>query len=444
MSPCLEDCPVEIVENVVLQLGLDDIRSLRQSCRSLATKCSQDHFKSFFLSKRVEVTEQTLRVFAEVTQPGRLGCLLRELTLIGITDNARGNDLGTQKISRKEEIELLSQAFCGLATNSETGRLLSLSLEVAVASGAGERLLPAAAPRVDKRLVWRSAADTFDAALDALAASKLPIERLNIFNSRQMQRCSLACNRLSKIDWENPGLATSFASIRSLSVSLSNRILGEPESGDDGQGNNDKGPVPPKRKDENDLQAEAEDESNFVSLANLFQLCNQLTDFEIHYCRFSHAPLEHEDLHHERLLQRVVELDKLPILKCCRLRGVYTREEDLLLFIERTRVCELAMENVNLCSGTFRSIFDHCLSETTSIQAVYFDDLHEQWSLICFDTPDEPDLEFINGTSGCSTLQRTGGEVKQPISYLVPQSRLISSPATSDRTRRRRREYWPA
>ena len=157
--------------------------------------------------------------------------------------------------------------------------------------------------------VWQSAADSFETAWHALAANKLPVEKLNIFNGSEMQRCSLACDELAKMDWvHHPGLATSFASVRSLSVSLSNRLVDdsdiyqaedESDSGDEegkdneadeeekGDGDeedsrdtpNDE-PTGPKRRAR--LRAEAEDKRNFVGLANFFQLCSQLDDFTLH------------------------------------------------------------------------------------------------------------------------------------------------------------------
>jgi hypothetical protein len=45
-----------------------------------------------------------------------------------------------------------------------------------------------------------------------------------MFNGPGQQRCSLPCNALSKVDWGNKGLTESLSSMRSLSISLSNRV----------------------------------------------------------------------------------------------------------------------------------------------------------------------------------------------------------------------------
>ena len=98
MSPRLEDCPDEVIEAIVVLLHLDDIRSLRQSCRSLAAKTTQRHFKSYYHSKRVDITRRALRAFVNATQPGRLGCLVQELILVGLT-NAKARIETTRRSS---------------------------------------------------------------------------------------------------------------------------------------------------------------------------------------------------------------------------------------------------------------------------------------------------------------------------------------------------------
>ena len=133
MSPCLEDCPNEIIEATVVLLDLDNIRSLSQSCWSPATKSTQNHFKSYYYSKHVDISLQTLRVFVDATQPGRLGCLVQKSILV---DHTNGSDRHNSKPQRQygseeTELDLLSQEFNGIAAYKKSGELLSLSLEAA-------------------------------------------------------------------------------------------------------------------------------------------------------------------------------------------------------------------------------------------------------------------------------------------------------------------------
>jgi hypothetical protein len=67
MSPSLENCPNEVIESIVVLLGLSDICSLRQSSRALASKTTQNHFESYFLSKHVDITGSAFRAFVDVT-----------------------------------------------------------------------------------------------------------------------------------------------------------------------------------------------------------------------------------------------------------------------------------------------------------------------------------------------------------------------------------------
>ena len=103
MAPCLKDCTLEVMELIVFQLDLDDIRNLRQTCRSLAVKCTGKRFRSFFRSKQVEITVPMLREFAELTQAGGLACQIQELTLVGIADSATAKHLWAQKQLREVE-----------------------------------------------------------------------------------------------------------------------------------------------------------------------------------------------------------------------------------------------------------------------------------------------------------------------------------------------------
>jgi hypothetical protein len=72
MSPWIEDCPNEIIEAIVVLLDLDDIRSFRQSCRSLAAKTTQNRFKSYYHSKRVDITLHALGAFVDAVWSSRM------------------------------------------------------------------------------------------------------------------------------------------------------------------------------------------------------------------------------------------------------------------------------------------------------------------------------------------------------------------------------------
>jgi hypothetical protein len=78
----LQDLPPELAERIVVLLLLSDKSSLRLTNKCLALKSAQKHLKASFRTKRVEFTEQRLRLFVAVTASGSLGCLIQDLTII--------------------------------------------------------------------------------------------------------------------------------------------------------------------------------------------------------------------------------------------------------------------------------------------------------------------------------------------------------------------------
>jgi hypothetical protein len=89
MSPSLLDFPPEIFESIIRLLGLCDLFSLRLCSRTLATKSTSDHFKSYFHTKHIDITASSLGAFVKATQPGSLGCLIQHLVLVGVGNNTK-------------------------------------------------------------------------------------------------------------------------------------------------------------------------------------------------------------------------------------------------------------------------------------------------------------------------------------------------------------------
>lgn len=441
MAVSLENYSPEIVESIVVLLDLNDIRNLRLCSRSLAAKCSQHHLKRFFRRKHIELTREELGLFANGIQAGGLRHLLQDLTITGIA-----NEEYTAPNKAPGDPRLLSRAFQELASTNRDKSPSLLSLRVAVATKNEERIPPAKSIGmfVWKR-VWQSTADTFITAFQALAASSLPIECLNIFNGSEQQRCSLASDQLNKINWSDAGLARSLASVQSLSISLSCRALEFYEDEDEQEYNwendilEDNETEPPER-DRDELRAEAEDDDNFTGLAKLLKLLGQLQTFELHYLHIHNVlPIDSQD---ERLFQHVAGLANLPTLKWCRLRGIIVREEHLLAFIKGTSVNELLLETVKLRSGTFRSIFEYCTSDEASITKLYFDALTEgNNGMVHFIGPGCSRIGFDPLTMGSEMLERQGNEVKQPIIYHFPNMGPWGAPMMAEWRRYQRLEY---
>ncbi|KAK5561942.1 hypothetical protein LTR46_000747 [Exophiala xenobiotica] len=323
MAPCLDDCSPEILGIVLAQLNRQDAGALRQCSRWLASICMENrHFKSLFDSKRVEVTERGLEDLAKFTKPGRIGALLQKLTVIGLATNVWSGHrpprlIKCHKHSTEDERKLLSEAFRTIATHSHSGKLASLTLKVDLIED-GEKVPDCELWRYDFKFSWYAAARVFDLAWRALAMSALQVEGLNIFSDIEMRSGALSCELLTELDWEDPGLLKSFASIQSLSMSLSTRLIEEYEPEEDenevGEHGTDRGGrdrrESPKRREVDDLRAEVANEKNFIGLGKLLRHCQQLSNVDIHYATLRYHPREFSELVQTRLLQRTVEAQR--------------------------------------------------------------------------------------------------------------------------------------
>lgn len=165
MSPCLEDCPPEVIETVVSLLDFGDICRLRLTWRSLAAKSSHLCFKAFFRSKRVLFSEASLGALRDVTQPGRLGCLLEDLVLVGLANGQGMASSEADESADEAPYDLLRHAFRNLKANSKGRELLSLSLQVKLLRNDGAIIPPFDEWPFAWRRIWRSSARTFRVAL---------------------------------------------------------------------------------------------------------------------------------------------------------------------------------------------------------------------------------------------------------------------------------------
>ncbi|KAH2880855.1 hypothetical protein KXV31_001518 [Aspergillus fumigatus] len=440
----LAQCPAQVVEEIVAYLDLTDVGNLRQTNRRLRSQVTQGRFRLNFRSKRVKITGADLQQLGLLTQRGWLGCETRHLTLVGMVNdtmaleaglkadatNPRKRDLAILQQRRQDYeqllepgkiVQLLSQAFKYLATNSAERKLQSLSLEVTVYRQDAER-----------------------------EKSLLAVDYLNVFNGSYMQRCSLESRELSQIDYHNERLSKVLGALKALSISVSDRILWltpqDAQRSSDGSAD-----VIDWSDDEHDRRidkaaAEAQDESNFVGLARILDLCHELKSLQIHQYLVNARHLTfHIPFPRERLFQRVAELAALPALEDCSLRGVFIRERNLLALLKRTQLRRLTLESVQMVSGTFRSTFDACTGETSSLSYLYLDELMIQGDLVHFTGVGAPRFNTWVGAHGSNTLKREGEELKHPIRYHLPHGMPIplGSPARQQWILEQRQEYGP-
>ncbi|KAK3724191.1 hypothetical protein LTR37_001316 [Vermiconidia calcicola] len=388
MASGLEDLPNEVVESITVLLNLRNIRALRLVSRTLASAATQSHFKSYFRSKRVELTEAALQAFLEFTRCGRLGRLLQDLTLVGVArqSNPEASYEAKQNDDQHElHIKLLSQALTFMKASKGFEMLSSLSLEVAVLLETESGYHPQ--PLTSK---WRTAGE------------------------------SLACDKLSPTDLKAEGLSESFAGLTTLSLNLSDRITENVPSHEVDWSQS------PEPSDIHRAEAKAADEHNFDGLEQLLQLCTQLRSLKVHYYRLDGALnlLRHSE-YHGKLIQRLGKAAAFPHLTDCQLQGLHARDKDLLRLIRGTAPKDLSLENVTLTAGNFDPIFDHCTSEAAGIEHLYIDDLCAEQTLLYFDgvgSVGKPHIPLTGEagrirSSSSNTFKRAGAEITQNVSY---------------------------
>lgn len=448
MPRSLANCPEDIIECIIGLLDLVDICNVRLSCSLLAEKASHHYFKTFFKSKHVDLTPESLARFAIGTNAGGLRSRAQEIFIVGITnkkyenkDESMEQNPDSAEMNDYEaltKVKLLRRAFDGLALHSKPDRKLSITLRVEVIDKK-TRLLPIdATPGHPPMLVsvWKSAMETYKTTMQALAASKLQIQSLNIFTQPDMQKCSLSCEQLVGIEQVPADLGRSLASLNSLSISLCTRISLHESKSRVGL----RVSVDSARSRE-----EIEDENNFKGVARLLQFCKKLDCLDLHHYHIRpETSRGRPRFCAEKILQRIVELDHLPQLRHCKIRGIYAREQDLFSLVERTRPSKLFLEAIYLSEGSFEPILNHCTGQTT-MESLHLNHLHEKeheddtrYGVIHFRSDQDTSGGMMDARE---TLQREGDITKDPITYDLYQRSLISMPRDLERQRYLRLEY---
>lgn len=492
-----EGLPNEIVETIVGYLDLQSIGHLRQTSRTLAAKATQDRFKSFFKSKHVEITRPSLEAFVRATRPGHLGCLLQNLTLVGIVNNtimlaklaAKAKEIKDQRDEEDEDDEEDDKTNKGEKDDEESAESIARELAILVerqqdfddmheagtdvdllreafnnfqASGKSEissvslaieiyredpetRVQPGDFKAGSWKMIWQCAAETYRTALLSFGASGLHINDLNVYE--RIQRCSLAGNKIYTLDFTEAGLADVLGSLRSLSMSLSDKIIelsttdigdtGDPSDSVDWEAAEDTRPV-------EDVQDEVDRQSNYEGLAILLQQCPRLESLTLHHFQLDTQPMMPEiNFHRYIYMDHIAERAHVPHLKALSLRGILVNAKALLSFVKQAPAMgAISLQHVSLRQGTFREFFDYCTSDGTQLERLCFDDLRD-FGLVDFEEPGVPRSDPMFIPCG-NTLERSGAGVRKPIRYRYPEEgHPIGNPFGATWRSDIRKEYGP-
>lgn len=445
----LQDLPPELFERIVVLLSLPVIGSLRLGNRCLASKSTQDHFKAFFVTKSVEITEHRLEAFASITADDGLGSLLQTLTVINpvyntlelaarledniirvaeVDDGGNFIELGEKELSEgelqgtKRDLNLLQQRRSEQLQSQQSGkliRLLSQSLSNLASHGVvlcGIRLevgvyrddaLTSLPPLYGGswKYIWAATATLTHSVFASLAVSGLPIESINIFNSDRMLQCSLACNELGNTSYTSAALCSSLAHLVVLSLSISDTMVAQ-RADDFARSEDTRSPSNLSQRREyrprDEVLEDAIDPANFTGLRNLLQACTSLAVLELVRYSLGFVDNRISPAHCRGILQVLVSTN-LSCLREITLGGFDADERDLLDALQRCKSLQsLGLRCITLLSGTFRSILDYCTVqvrlETAELDSLFepgmsFSSRHGLWTLALRPT----DMRVIRG-----------------------------------------------
>jgi hypothetical protein len=269
----------------------------------------------------------------------------------------------------------------------------------------------------------------------------------------------VACNELSAVNFQFNALATTLASLKSLAVSFSDRVINERtedlgltgDSADEWEDDWED-----ELREPEDIEHEVYQKSTFSGLPALLQRCRGLESLELHHYQLK-DPGPHDwglHLYRERFFPCIanIELDLLPPLKRVVLRGFRVKSADILAFLHRLRPTleDLSLRHLILLEGaTFESIFNYCTSDEAGLERLYLDHLLEpvvtasgayRYRQLLYFTGEPNQVPRLRRGElprhGSNTVDRVGAtQIRRPIPYFS-----VHVPVTD---RSRQPTFWP-
>jgi hypothetical protein len=252
----------------------------------------------------------------------------------------------------------------------------------------------------------------------ALAESALPIEILDVFGS--VDRCSLACDQIGQV-LDTLEVSRALGKLKSLSLSLSHHMV-EKYSG-------------------SRLHTAARSHTN--DIARLLELCQQVQKLELHWYNLRRINLDEAEMEERRFFAHAVQLAQFSQLRHCRLNGIYTDEDTLLIFLQKaSQLFYFSMESIHLQSGKFSPIFDYLTTHAKHLKEL---DLNNLWEtrLIYFYGPGKPHMPTSSASDGPNILTRKGVGCQRKIRYHLGKGQVLGSAQSANWLRRNTITYGP-
>ena len=462
MAPALDSLPNELFEQVVQDLDLLDICSLRCGSRQLASKSTQTHFKSFFRKKHVYLDENSLTDFVQATQISKLCCRVEHLVLVGIVDAASfleidmsaelGEEVdesrhdeapqdipeaigerrlpvgGSQK--SKRALGLLSKALrnLSLSDNTKHRRLPQLSLETHVHNRDAYRYErgPFYSSNLQMSTVEHDdmAARNFRFVMESMAISGLIVKKLEICYSiktlgssdpKDIRQFGIYSIELIGVQARYPRRRACFASITSLSISACPPR--PPRSCPGDQYDVRESPLSQEVATTFDIQTRNH-------TPGLAQLVEEAESPDLQYCGGCRGPIDttRDNEHTQCLVKPAVASKIFPRLRHCRLHGLRCHPDDLLHFLQRIEPRRIALQSIYLEIGSWQHILEYITGPQTGIKSVQLSYLTEEangWFVpIWFPEAPTPPYYIDDGEVGDSKLERRDEAVRRPIHYV--------------------------
>lgn len=399
----LAGLPAEILEAVVVLLDVADICKLRLTCVEVAAKASQGSFKAGFTTKELRISPDRLQQFVAVTQTGRLGCLLKDLTIIGAVS---APDKEEDEQQKQINTGLLAQALTQLRANSDGSQLQKLSLTVEDTIYVKNLWVVANVwSEPDWSSITKCAGATAATVIQAVQTSAIPIENLDLFGTTI--RCALDPVSLQTISGM---LQTS--QLKSLTIAVTGY---------------------------RELSSDTSRPSVAELLKECFSQAQKLEHVDIRWMSVKPHDQWDEQLNEPRLLSALAG-SFVQTLNSLSLRGLRTTATDLEALIRQyPHIQGLHLEAIRLKDGKFDKVFA-TVSELPELTSLYLEDLWETHL-----------LQFVGATgeqrfphSGPPTwISREGVEARRKIVYKLMTATIKGSAKANNWQRKGARLYGP-
>ncbi|PIA90924.1 hypothetical protein CB0940_11052 [Cercospora beticola] len=416
----LEALPPELVDQIVVELPLHDIASLRLTSRTLASTATPEHYERNFHTHHLELTDWHLKRFVAFVSGGGLAHLLRHLTVIapvynplelendvkykatkapvfyadGEFDKIDSISLGykdlmqtgldldilrlqrhqhTEFVNRGGHIALLSRAFGMLKTLD--CKLYTITAEVAVyRAPEGKPLMPLYGG--GWKHIWTAADVALASIFASLDTSGLQARHLNLFNNSRMLRCSIACDKFSNLAHNSGYLDTFLGNLESLSMSISDKIIlssnTDPMDLHDFSFDAEWDPHATWRTVGAKL-CEASDEQNFGGLSEMLRKCRRLKCLEVSHFKLDHRSPVISQAQSKGILS-ALQRSNLQTVEKLTLEGFDTSEDHLLEILRSLpQLRDITLRCMRMYKGGhWNTVLNHC---TATMEEVYLDSL---------------------------------------------------------------------